>query len=186
MEPFAPEPKQAPLKVRVIRSPRRRKTSAARVKDGVIEVRVPEGIATQKEAEIVSDLVRRVERRRAAQNCPVDLRARAKQLSKSYDLPEPEDIKWVSNQDHQWASCSIDSRRIRISNRLASTPEWVIDGVILHELTHLVEPGHNANFHSLMSRYPRLERLKGFLEAMGSGHAHPNFTGDANANPRQA
>jgi len=58
---------------------------------------------------------------------------------------------------------------IRISSRLARAPEWVVDYVILHELTHLVESGHTAVFHELMTRYPKAERAEGFLEAMSLG-----------------
>jgi len=51
----------------------------------------------------------------------------------------------------------------------------VLDYVLLHELTHLVEPNHSPDFHALMARYPHLERAEGFLEAMTFGCADDSF-----------
>ncbi len=43
-------------------------------------------------------------------------------------------------------------------------PDWVVDYVLLHELTHLLEAGHTKSFWQLVDRYPRAERAKGYLE----------------------
>ena len=56
---------------------------------------------------------------------------------------------------------------IRISSRLAGFPPWVIDGVIVHELAHLAEPGHTPRFWELVNRYPKAERARGYLIAKG-------------------
>jgi hypothetical protein len=45
-------------------------------------------------------------------------------------------------------------------------PPWVIDYVLVHELVHLLVPGHGADFWALVARYPRTERAKGFLEGV--------------------
>jgi len=37
--------------------------------------------------------------------------------------------------------------------------------VLLHELAHLIEPGHGPAFAALMAGYPKLERAEGYLEA---------------------
>src|SRR6478735_7196371 len=42
-------------------------------------------------------------------------------------------------------------------------PARVIDYVLVHELAHLLEPGHDANFWGWVDRYPQAERAKGFL-----------------------
>jgi predicted metal-dependent hydrolase len=55
---------------------------------------------------------------------------------------------------------------VRISSRLVNVPNWVLDYVILHEITHLVEPNHGPEFQRLMERYPKTERAEGFLEAV--------------------
>lgn len=157
------------LPVRVIRSNRRTKTSAARVVDGTIEVRIPAWMSPDAEELAVSQLVERIEKKRAVRDAPVDLEARAAELAEQYDLPVPQSITWVTNQQSLWGSCSIGSGRIRISSRLVRTPSWVIDYVVLHELTHLVEADHGPAFKALMSRYPESARAEGFLLAMDLG-----------------
>ena len=58
---------------------------------------------------------------------------------------------------------------MRLSSRLLTTPDWVLDYVILHEITHLVESDHGPESQRLMERYPKAERAEGFLEAMALG-----------------
>jgi hypothetical protein len=41
----------------------------------------------------------------------------------------------------------------------------VLDYVIVHELAHLQESGHSADFWRLLERYPRTERARGYLMA---------------------
>ena len=161
--------------VRVIRSTRRTKSSAARFVDGVIEVRIPSWMSADEEREAVNTLARRLERRRAVDECPLDLIARGRHLSAVYRLPLAREIRWVTNQSTLWGSCSFDHGVIRLSSRLARAPEWVVDYVLLHELTHLVESGHTPAFQRLISRYPQSERAEGFLEAMALGCAADRF-----------
>ena len=42
-------------------------------------------------------------------------------------------------------------------------PSWVVDYVLVHELAHLLEPGHDAKFWAWVDRYPHAERAKGYL-----------------------
>ena len=44
-------------RVRIVRSARRKRSAAARVVDGVVEVRVPVGLSAREEARIVERLV---------------------------------------------------------------------------------------------------------------------------------
>jgi len=159
------------LPIKVIRSTRRKKSSAARVVDGVIEVRIPSWMSTAEEHEAVESLAARIEKKRAIRESPIDLMARARRLAHVYKLPVPREIRWVTNQNTLWGSCSFEDGVIRISSRLTAVPEYVLDYVLLHELTHLIESGHDHAFHQLMQRYPKVERAEGFLEAMGLGMA---------------
>ena len=162
----------AKLPIRVIRSPKRRKTAAAKMLSDCIEVRVPAGMTPEAEAETVASLAGRLERKRAAESGGLSLAERAAKLARSYGLPQPESVTWAEQND-RWASCTSARGTIRVSTRLARVPAWVIDAVIVHELAHLIEPNHSPAFWELANRYPRQERASGFLEAMSRGHCDP-------------
>ena len=53
-------------------------------------------------------------------------------------------MRWVDNQQSRWGSCTPSDRSIRLSSRLQGMPAWVVDYVLVHELAHLLEPGHDA------------------------------------------
>jgi len=150
--------------VEVIRSDKRNKTVSAKIVDGVIRVRIPAWMTAADEARFVDDVVERIERERKSASVNLDGRARA--LATEYALPEPESITWSKVQRQRWGSCSIGSRDIRISDRLVDVPPWVLDYVIIHELTHLVIPHHGPEFDALVDRYPLAERATGYLMAV--------------------
>ena len=153
--------------VRVVRSAKRRKTVNARVVDGVIEVRVPARMSKADEKRFVAELVERIERRELEKQ--VDVGQRSRELAQRFDLPLPASIRFVDNQHSRWGSCSIESREIRLSSRLANYPSWVLDYVIVHELAHLVVADHSPAFHELVDRFPRAERARGYLHAKADG-----------------
>lgn len=152
------------MEVTVIRSAKRRKTAQARLVDGRLEVRIPARSTTAEEHRLVEGFRRRWER--SAASDATDLTMCARRLARTHDLPRPSEIRWVANQAHRWGSCSHDGGVIRISDRLAGMPLWVLDHVIVHELAHLVEPGHGARFAELARRYPLAERAEGYLLAV--------------------
>lgn len=153
----------AAMHVEVVRSAKRRKSVSARVVDGRIVVRMPQWMSKAQEAEYVTSLVAKLERQRSAQT--VDLPRRARDLARRYDLPAPGSIRWVANQEQRWGSCTPSTGEIRISDRIAGFPTWVLDAVIVHELAHLVHLHHSPEFWALVHRYPKTERAYGFLIA---------------------
>ncbi len=157
------------LPVRIITSARRKKTVSARIVDEVIEIRMPEGLSKAEQQRHVRDLTRKLNRKRTAN--AVDLTKRAAQLAKKYSLPEPESITWSARQQKRWGSCTPSTSTIRISDRMTSFPEWVIDYVIVHELAHLVEANHSPAFTELERRFPHCDKAEGFLIAVALGHA---------------
>ncbi|WP_141014007.1 M48 metallopeptidase family protein [Nocardioides sambongensis] len=108
---------------------------------------------------------RRTGRRRRAQVGDVVLMARARDLSDRYlgGLPQPESVRWVSNQRARWGSCTPGDRSIRLSERLQKMPDWVVDYVLVHELAHLLEPQHDEKFWAWVALYPLTEKAKGYL-----------------------
>ena len=161
--PSVPSVPPPPFAVRVVRSKKRRRTVAARMNNGVLEVLMPAWMTKADEAVYVADMVRRFERKQRAGE--IDLEVRARDLARKYGLPAPETIRWVDNMTHRWGSCTSVDRSIRISQVISAFPAWVVDGVIVHELAHLAVPDHSAAFWELANRYPKMERVRGYLIA---------------------
>lgn len=153
-----------PLPIEIIRSSRRKKTVQARVTNGTIVVRVPAGLSRAEETRLVDSIVKKVSRKIGAAN--VDLAARAGRLANRFGLPEPTSIVWSERQNTRWGSCSTSDGSIRISSRLETVPDFVLDFVIVHELAHLRVSGHGPDFQALMQRYPEAERATGYLMAL--------------------
>ncbi len=64
----------------------------------------------------------------------------------------------------RWGSCTPKTGRVRINVRLAAYPPTCLEYVVAHELTHLLEPSHNARFHELLARaYPNEVRARAIL-----------------------
>jgi predicted metal-dependent hydrolase len=154
------------MEVEVVRSRKRRKTIQAYEVGGVLRVAIPASCTAEEEAHWVGVMVKRFERRRSTET--VDLTERARALAARFELPVPTSIKWVDNQNSLWGSCTMVDGAIRISSRLAAMPRWVLDYVIVHELVHLVAPGHGPAFNELVDKYPKAERARGYLIAKGT------------------
>src|SRR5688500_8529677 len=156
--------------VEVRRSRRRRRTvSAYREADGRIVVLLPARFTRAQEREWVDTMVERI-RRSEARRRPSDekLLSRARHLSQKHlaGLARPVSVRWADNQQTRWGSCTPSDGTIRLSTRLQGMPAWVVDYVLVHELAHLLESGHNERFWKLVERYPRTERARGFLEGV--------------------
>jgi predicted metal-dependent hydrolase len=95
---------------------------------------------------------------------------RAAELSRRYleARPQPTSVRWVPPMRTRWASCTPADATIRISERLRDVPAWVLDYVLVHELTHLLEPGHDERFWAWVHHYPRSERAMGYLEGLSA------------------
>jgi len=153
------------MKIEVTRSARRTKTVQARLVGDVLEIAVPGHLTAAEEHAWVERMRRRFLDSRNADR--IDLAARAHGLALRLGLPEPETITWSHRQKTLWGSCTVANRRVRVANRLAAYPAWVLDYVIVHELAHLVVPRHDAAFWEVVGRYQLAERARGYLIAKG-------------------
>jgi predicted metal-dependent hydrolase len=154
-----------PPPVQVTRSKRSRKTVSARFRDGVVHVTIPAWMSAKEEAEWVAKMLQRFER--SNRNTDEDLMTRAKQLAREYKLPKPASVTWTRELSSRWGSCTIDTGAIRINGKLTKAPSWVVDYVLVHELTHLMHADHSAMFWEVVARYPKSERAIGFLMGLG-------------------
>jgi len=144
---------------------------AAYREDGKVVVMIPARMTRAEEKEWVATMLTRLERsERRRRPSDATLMRRAKDLNTRYLDGDalPLTVRWVDNQGSRWGSCTPADRAIRLSRRLEGMPPWVIDYVLVHELAHLIEIGHTARFWSLVDRYPKAERAKGFLEGVAA------------------
>lgn len=57
------------------------------------------------------------------------------------------------NMKSRWGSCQPATGRICINIRLALYPPECLEYVVVHELCHLLVPGHGKQFHALMDKF---------------------------------
>ena len=168
-------PDGAPVVVR--RSARRRRTVAAFWENGTAVVAIPAHFSKAQESEWVHRMLEKlrlqgVRRSRGAGSrrpaSDAALAAHAAGLSAKYlgGRSAPSSVRWVSNQNSRWGSATPADGTIRLSDKLRTMPQWVIDYVLLHELAHLLVAGHNAAFWRLLEAYPETQRAKAFLEGV--------------------
>ncbi|WP_159703562.1 M48 family metallopeptidase [Arthrobacter sp. 18067] len=164
----------APVVVR--RSARRRRTVAAFWEDGKAVVAIPASFTKSQEREWVHRMLAKLKKQgeqrsgRGKRRPATDevLAEHAAHLSRTYlgGRAVPTSVRWVSNQNSRWGSATPADGTIRLSNKLQSMPQWVIDYVLVHELAHLLVAGHNADFWRLVEAYPETQRAKAFLEGV--------------------
>lgn len=153
------------FRIEVIRSTKRKRTVAARLVGDTLQVRIPATMSRADERRYVDKLAEQIARSQRSDR--VDVAARAAGLARRHGLPQPTSVRWSGSQLSRWGSCSPGRGDIRVSERLAPFPPWVLDYVLVHELAHLVEPNHSPAFWRLVARYPKAERARGFLIAKG-------------------
>jgi predicted metal-dependent hydrolase len=165
--------------VEVRRSQRRLSTVSAYRDGGRVIVLIPDQFTRAEEREWVNKMLDRLAARDGrAKRTDAELTVRALRLAARYfadydGLTKPASVRWVANQNGRWGSCTPDDATIRISDRIMHMPDWVVDYVLLHEIAHLVVPVHNAMFWSLVNRYPKAERARGYLEGVAAAHGTP-------------
>lgn len=158
--------------VEVRRSQRRRRTVSAYREGERVVVLIPARFSRAEESEWVDRMLARLAARESrAPRTDSELLTRSRRLVSRYlsDLAHdvtPASVRWVSNQNGRWGSCTPADRTIRLSDRIHDMPDWVIDYVLLHELVHLVVPSHNTAFWNLVNRFPKAERARGYLEGV--------------------
>ncbi len=152
----------------VIRSKRRRKTISATLKNGILVVRAPATMHDDDLHPIIEGFQVKLARRYLP-HTNEQLTKEAAEMDRLYfngRLP-PYTIRYVTNQNKRFGSCTPAQGTIRISHRLASMPDWVRRYVVVHELAHLLEANHGRRFWQIVNAYPLTERARGYLIAVG-------------------
>lgn len=150
----------------VIRSAKRKRTVTADMTGGVLRLRVPMRLSR---AEVETHA--RAFRKRLASTqsrsgrSDAALLERSRELSQQYldGTAQPQSVTWSQQQLKRWGSTTSTTGTIRISARLRTMPEWVVDSVLVHELAHLIHADHGPGFQALVARYPRTREADAFL-----------------------
>lgn len=53
----------------------------------------------------------------------------------------------------RWGSCNVTDKRITLNLELARAPRACLEMVLVHELVHLLERGHNRRFYAFMDQF---------------------------------
>lgn len=173
----------------VRRTARRTSGLSAFWEKGQAIVAVPARLSLEDESYWIPRMVTRLEENRLKLGSKVnrdpggdgELMQRCLALSRRYlgGRAVPESVRWVTNQNGRWGSATPARKSIRISHHVHGMPAWVVDYVLLHELTHLIHPNHSAAFWDELSGYPKQLEAKAFL-AGASFASSRNITGMSN------
>ena len=172
-------------RVMVRRSARRRSTVSIARRDGDLVIAIPATFSARQERQwvtrMVDQLVEKDRRRAPSRRSDAALLAMAREVSEAHlgGRAQPTSVTWSTRQNQRWGSCTPTDGTIRLSHQLQDMPDYVVRSVMMHELVHLLVPGHGPEFKALMARYPRAEKAQGFLDGVSWAKNLPESWGTA-------
>ena len=84
-------------------------------------------------------------------------------IFQKYDVPVPA-IK-IKPMKSKWGSCKPITAEITLNLHLYKVSDECINYVILHELTHLIHPGHKKRFYNFLQKYmPNYQEIEKQLD----------------------
>lgn len=82
----------------------------------------------------------------------------------------------VRKMKTKWGSCKPESKEIILNTELAKKPIESIEYILVHEMTHILERGHNEKFISILNKYlPNWEHVRTELNRSALGHVEWNY-----------
>ena len=143
----------------------------------MIHLYLPMGLTREEEFKYVQQAKKRFESRRRKRelrdkNADQELEKRVQKFNNKYFGGE---LSWelicysTEQNSRMFGNCDTKNKTIRISDRLLKMLKFVHDYVPIHELTHLKIPQHGPEFWKLLNAYPKTERARGYLMAVGVG-----------------
>ena len=162
---MSPDGRDIGLIIEVRRSTRRKKTIEAYRNGEKVIVSIPARMSQREANQVVDEMVKKILHDESTPNNE-QLFVRAQQLNLQYldGKAVPTSVQWSSRMSRIWGACTIEDKTIRISDRLRDAPNYALDYLLLHELIHILIPGHGADFKELLERYPELARAEGYFE----------------------
>jgi predicted metal-dependent hydrolase len=166
-----PQDKENPMEIHVIRSPDRKKTIQAKMVGQTLQVYLPLGMKPDEERKIIEKMKEKIEKKKHKKQINNDdyLITKFNEFNIKYfqGKLKVNSLEFVTNQTRVNGSCTPNNCTIRLSHKLLEMPKWVLDYVIMHEMTHLQYPNHSKSFWAKVGEYKYTERARGFLIAKG-------------------
>jgi len=128
--------------------------SGVRVEGENVVLSVPEGSSAARRAEMMDGFYRAL------------LNGAIPPLLESYGrVVGARAASWrIRDMKTRWGSCNARERRVCLNLRLAKLPPECLEYVLVHELAHLLERGHNHRFWAYMDRfYPNWRAVRARL-----------------------
>ncbi len=123
-----------------------RKTHSGRLRNGTIYL----NLAAADEPAHLQKSIRHLLSRLVAQDFLPEITRRTQELNQLHFKKNIKGVRLKYNQSN-WGSCS-SSGNLNFSTRLLFAPDPVIDYVIIHELSHLIEMNHSPRFWALVEQ----------------------------------
>ncbi len=134
----------------------KRSTSTANLKNGIIRLKMNKDLTSMQLSKSIKTLLSRV----IGKDHKAAITKRVLELNKEFFQKDIKSVNLKYNSSN-WGSCSTKNN-INLSTRLLFAPPAVIDYVIIHELTHLIEMNHSTKFwnivKSIMPDYKQKEK----------------------------
>ena len=140
---MSPDGRDIGLIIEVRRSTRRKKTIEAYRNGEKVIVSIPARMSQREANQVVDEMVKKILHDESTPNNE-QLFTRAQQLNLQYldGKAVPTSVQWSSRMSRIWGACTIEDKTIRISDRLRDAPNYALDYLLLHELIHILIPGH--------------------------------------------
>ena len=133
-----------------------RSTSGAKLKEGIIHLKMNKDLTAMQRSKSIKTLLSRV----IGKDFKAAITKRVLELNERFFQKDIKSVNLKYNSSN-WGSCSTKNN-INLSTRLLFAPPPVIDYVIIHELTHLIEMNHSPRFwklvESVMPDYKQKEK----------------------------
>lgn len=154
------------MEILLISSKKRKRTASARIKKGVLEIRVPAWIGKKRAEFLAKKFLKKIKKKQRLFSSDKILARKAEIINQKYFDGKLAGFKiiWSKKMISSFGICSPEKKLIRISSRVKNFPSWVFDYLIIHELAHLVYPNHGRKFWQKVGEFPKAEQARGFLQ----------------------
>ncbi len=146
----------------IINHENRSTSSAKLIKDGQIQLKLNKDLNSIQRSKSIKTLLSRI----VGQDFRGEITLRVLELNAKYFRKDIKSVNLKYNSSN-WGSCSSKSN-INLSTRLLFAPSDVVDYVIVHELTHLIEMNHSQKFWDLVKAVmPNYKQKEKWLKEHG-------------------